>query len=134
MNPQLIGVEELTGTYPFDIRQSIKAMRLNRFFWQMREQQARNRWLEDRTSAYDLAGLTEEERTLVDNTDWLGLIRYGVCFFVLEKFARVAKITNLGMYASMRGKHSKRSSRRARCPMPSDFLKSRQALGRLAFA
>ncbi|MBW8838059.1 MAG: protocatechuate 3,4-dioxygenase, partial [Burkholderia sp.] len=37
MNPQLIGVEELTGTYPFDIRQSMKAMRLNRFFWQMRE-------------------------------------------------------------------------------------------------
>jgi protocatechuate 4,5-dioxygenase alpha chain len=26
-----------------------------------------------------------------------------VCFFVLEKFARVVKITNLGMYASMRG-------------------------------
>ena len=103
MNPQLLGVEELTGTYPFDIRQSVKAMRLNRFFWQMREQPARTRWLEDRALAYDLAGLTEQERALVDNTDWIGLIRYGVCFFVLEKFARVVKITNLGMYASMRG-------------------------------
>jgi protocatechuate 4,5-dioxygenase alpha chain len=103
MNPQLVGIEVLTGTYPFGIRQSIKAMRLNRFFWQMREPQARSRWLEDRASAYDAAGLTAEERTLVDNTDWLGLIRYGVCFFVLEKFARVVKTTNLGMYASMRG-------------------------------
>ncbi|MDE1181924.1 protocatechuate 3,4-dioxygenase [Paraburkholderia sp.] len=103
MNPQLIGVEELTGTYPFDIRQSMKAMRLNRFFWMMREAPARTRWLEERQAAYDLAKLTEEERTLVDNTDWLGLVQYGVCFFVLEKFARVVKITNLGMYASMRG-------------------------------
>ena len=41
MNPQLVGIEELTGTYPFDIRQSMKAMRLNRFFWQMREASAR---------------------------------------------------------------------------------------------
>jgi hypothetical protein len=103
MNPQLEGVEALTGTYPFDIRQSIKSMRLNRFFWQMRDPQARALWLEDRKAAYDAAGLTQEERVLVDNTDWIGLIRYGVCFFVLEKFARVVKITNLGMYASMRG-------------------------------
>jgi hypothetical protein len=97
MNPQLIGVEELTGTYPFDIRQSMKAMRLNR------EAPARMLWLENRTAAYDAASLTVEERVLVDNADWIGLIRYGVCFFVLEKFARVVKITNLGMYASMRG-------------------------------
>ena len=103
MNPQLVGVEELTGTYPFDIRQSMKAMRLNRFFWQMREAPARALWLENRTASYDAAGLTAEERMLVDNTDWLGMIRYGVSFFVLEKFARVVKITNLGVYASMRG-------------------------------
>ncbi|OLL32396.1 protocatechuate 3,4-dioxygenase [Burkholderia sp. SRS-W-2-2016] len=103
MNPQLVGIEELTGTYPFDIRQSMKAMRMNRFFWQMREASARALWLKNRTAAYDAAGLTAEERALVDNTDWIGMIRYGVCFFVLEKFARVVKITNLGVYASMRG-------------------------------
>ncbi|WP_259460682.1 protocatechuate 3,4-dioxygenase [Paraburkholderia sp. BL23I1N1] len=84
MNPQLIGTEELTGTYPFDIRQSIKAMCLNRFFWQMREAPARTLWLENRVAAYDAANLTAEERALVDNTDWIGMIRYGVCFFVLE--------------------------------------------------
>lgn len=103
MNPQLEGIEALTGTYPFDIRQSMKAMRLNRFFWQMRESQARELWLADRNAAYDAAALSAQERALVDATDWLGLVQYGVCFFVLEKFARVVKITNLGMYASMRG-------------------------------
>ncbi|WP_322029539.1 protocatechuate 3,4-dioxygenase [Paraburkholderia sp. J76] len=103
MNPQLVGIEELPGTYAFDIRQSMKAMRLNRFFWEMRLPHARELWLTDRNAAYDQAALTDEERALVDTTDWLGLIQYGVCFFVLEKFARVVKITNLGMYASMRG-------------------------------
>ena len=45
MNPQLTGIEELTGTYPFDIRQSIKALRLNRFFWQMRDSASAERSL-----------------------------------------------------------------------------------------
>lgn len=103
MNPQLTGIEALTGTYPFDIRQSIKTLSLNRFFWQMRMPHARDLWLRDRDAAYDAAGLTSEERMLVNDCDWLGLIRYGVCFFVLEKFARVVKVTNLAMYASMRG-------------------------------
>lgn len=56
----------------------------------------------DRDAAYDAASLTPQERALADNTDWLGLVQYGVCFFVRERFARVVKITNLGMYASMR--------------------------------
>ena len=33
----------------------------------------------------------------------LGLLRYGVNFFVLEKFARVVHMTNLEVYARMRG-------------------------------
>jgi hypothetical protein len=31
-------------------------------------------------------------------------VRYGVSFFVLEKFARVQKMSNLQVYARMRGK------------------------------
>jgi hypothetical protein len=103
MNPQLEGIEDLTGTYPFDVLQSVKCIRLNRFFWRMRDKAWRDAWIANRTATYDESRLTEEERRLVDNVDWLGLIQYGVCFFVLEKFARVVGITNLGMYASMRG-------------------------------
>lgn len=103
MNPQLEGIEDLEGTYPFDIRQSIKGLRLNRFLWQLKEPENRRRWVEERTVAYDLARLTPEERALVDANDWLGMVQYGVSFFVLEKLARVVKITNLGMYAIMRG-------------------------------
>ncbi|RKP53470.1 protocatechuate 3,4-dioxygenase [Pararobbsia silviterrae] len=103
MNPQLEGIEDLTGTYPFDVAQSIKCIRINRFFWRMREKAWRDLFTTNRQAAYDEAKLTDVERDLVDRVDWLGLIQYGVCFFVLEKYARIVGITNLGMYASMRG-------------------------------
>jgi hypothetical protein len=49
------------------------------------------------------AGLTEAEKQLVRNRDWLGIVQAGVNFFVLEKWARVVKKTNLEVYAIMRG-------------------------------
>ena len=34
MNPQLEGIEEVAGTYPFDLATSVRTLRINRFFWQ----------------------------------------------------------------------------------------------------
>lgn len=48
------------------------------------------------------AGLNEREKQLIRERDWLGLIQYGANFFVLEKFARVSKKTNLEVYAAFR--------------------------------
>ena len=31
-NPQLRGIEDVEGTYPFDLRASVKAFNFNRFF------------------------------------------------------------------------------------------------------
>jgi hypothetical protein len=103
MNPQLEGVETIEGTYPFDLRTSMKTLRLNRFFWNFRLASYREQFLHDAVAAMREAGLTDEEQALVDNRDWLGLIKYGVNFFVLEKFARVVRMPNLEVYASMRG-------------------------------
>ncbi|CAM2146024.1 Protocatechuate 3,4-dioxygenase [Pararobbsia alpina] len=114
MNRQLIGVEELEGTYVFDVAQSVKAIRLNRFFWMHREAVFREFVTRDLEAAFDQMKLSEEERALVRNRDWLGLIRYGVSFFVLEKFARVLRVSNLQVYASMRGESLE------------DFLKTRR--------
>ena len=44
-------------------------------------------FLNDPDEAFRRAGLDEQERDLVSRRDWLGLVRYGVNFFVLEKFA-----------------------------------------------
>ena len=49
------------------------------------------------------AELTAQERDLVRRRDWRALIHYGVIFFLLEKLAAVLGITNLHVYAAMRG-------------------------------
>jgi hypothetical protein len=103
MNPQLDGIEAIEGTYPFDLRASVRALRLNRFFWSMTKPQSRELFRADAEAAFEQAGLTETERDLVRERDWLGLVRYGVNFFVLEKFARVVRLSNPDVYASMRG-------------------------------
>lgn len=103
MNPQLDGVEAIEGTYPFDLRASVRALRLNRFFWSMTQADVRREFGADPEAAMERAGLSEVERDLVRERDWLGLVRYGVSFFVLEKFARVLKLSNPQVYAAMRG-------------------------------
>lgn len=103
MNPQLAGAEQLAGTYPFDLRVSHRTFRINRFFWRLTEPAWRERFVADEEGAMREAGLSEREQELVRTRDWIGLIRHGVNFFVLEKFARVAKQSNLEVYAAMRG-------------------------------
>ncbi len=102
-NPQLAGAEDLEGTYPFDLRASYRAYRVNRFLWRFTDPEWRQRFTADSEQLMEEAGLTEEERDLLRRQDWIGLIRYGVSFFVLEKLARVVKLSNLEVYAAMRG-------------------------------
>lgn len=103
MNPQLAGVEALPGTYVFDLRTSNRALKLNRFFWRLASRDWRDRFEADPEGSMAEAGLSDRERQLVRERDWLGLIRHGASFFALEKFARVCRISNLQVYASMRG-------------------------------
>ena len=114
MNPQLEGIGKVEGTYIFDLRTSVRTLRINRFFWGLARPEMRELYLNDPQEAFRRAGLTPQERALVDSRDWLGLVRYGVNFFVLEKFARVVRISNLEVYAAMRGESFQ------------DFLKTRR--------
>jgi hypothetical protein len=114
MNPQLKGIEHIAGTYPFDLRTSIRALRINRFFWNLARQEHRDKWIASPDQALRDAGLSEAECALVRARDWIGLIRYGVNFFVLEKYARVLRVSNLEVYAAMRGESL------------DDFLKTRR--------
>ena len=103
MNPQTEGMEALGGTYVFDLRTSHRTLKLNRFFWNMIRADARAAYLADPEGAMQQAGLTDDEQAMVRSLDWIGLIRHGANFFVMEKFARVMKWPNLAVYASMRG-------------------------------
>ncbi len=100
---QLAGAEKLAGTYPFDFRRSVKAFRLNDFLHRMIEPAHRQRFLVDPEAAFEAAQLTDEERDLVRRRDWRGMIHYGVIFFMLEKLGAVVGVSNLHIYAAMRG-------------------------------
>jgi len=116
---QLAGVEKLSGTYPFDFARSVKAYRLNDFLHRMIEPARRAAFLADPEAAFEAAGLTPEERDLVRRRDWRGMIHYGVIFFMLEKLGAVVGVSNLHIYAAMRGQSLE------------DFQKTRNAPGAL---
>jgi len=103
INRELAGIEKLPGTYPFTLDRSVKAYRLNHFLHCLIEPEFRRRFLADPEPMFEEARLTAQERDLVRRRDWRALIHYGVIFFLLEKLAAVVGVTNLHVYAAMRG-------------------------------
>ena len=100
---QLAGVEKLPGTYPFTLSRSVQAYRLNKFLHRMIEPAHRKLFLADPETAFTESALTDEERDMVRRRDWRALIHYGAIFFVLEKLGAVVGVSNLHIYAAMRG-------------------------------
>ena len=100
---QLAGVEKLEGTYPFTLARSVKAYRLNKFLHRLTEPGWRARFRSNQDALFEEAALTTEERDLVRRLDWRGMIHYGVSFFMLEKLGAVVGVSNLHIYAAMRG-------------------------------
>ena len=100
---ELAGVERLPGTYPFTLDRSVKAYRINAFLHRLIEPEFRRSFRADPEPLFAAAQLSEEERELVRRRDWRALIHYGVIFFLLEKLAAVVGVTNLHVYAAMRG-------------------------------
>lgn len=100
---ELRGVETLTGTYPFTLERSVASFRINDYLHRMVEPGHREAFLRDPEASFEAAGLTEQERDLIRRRDWRGLIHYGAIFFVLEKLGAVVGVSNLHIYAAMRG-------------------------------
>jgi gallate dioxygenase len=100
---QLEGVERLAGTYPYTLERSAKAYRLNRFLHDLTIPEHREAFRRNADALMAAHKLTAEEADLVRRLDWRKLIHYGVIFFVLEKLAAVVGVSNLHVYAAMRG-------------------------------
>jgi gallate dioxygenase len=103
MNPQLEGIENLEGTYVFDLERSARGLRLNRFLHGLTVPEKRELFRDQPDTALEKAGLTAEEQRMVRDLDWAALIRYGASFFCLEKLARVKGVSNPQMVAAFRG-------------------------------
>ncbi|MFD1625657.1 gallate dioxygenase [Azospirillum griseum] len=100
---QLAGAEAIAGIHPFTHAVSVRAYRLNKFLHRMIDPAHRQRFLDEPEASFAAAGLTEEEKDMVRRRDWDALIRYGVIFFMLEKLGAVVGVSNLHIYAAMRG-------------------------------
>jgi gallate dioxygenase len=100
---QLAGIEKLSGTYPYTLARSVKGYRLNKFLHTLIDPDWRTRFRADQEALFETAGLSAEERQLVRTRDWRGMIHYGVSFFMLEKLGAVIGVSNLHIYAAMRG-------------------------------
>jgi gallate dioxygenase len=100
---QLAGVENIDGIYPFTLEVSHRAYRLNDLLHRLVDPEHRRRFVDDSNELYNEFELTDEERQMLDDRDWISLIRYGVIFFCLEKMAAVLGISSPDIYAQMRG-------------------------------
>jgi gallate dioxygenase len=100
---QLDGIEELEGTYPFDLERSVKNFKLNKFLHDLVIPAHREAFLADPDALFEAWGLPENERAMIRERDWIGLNRYGAIFFVLEKLAAVTGTPNPAVYADFNG-------------------------------
>ncbi|MFM6853691.1 MAG: gallate dioxygenase [Sphingopyxis sp.] len=103
MGHQMAGIEELPGTYPFTLTRSVKGYRINTFLHSLIDPAVRAQFQQDEAAMLRAADLTDEERGLIANRDWIGMIRYGVIFFMLEKLGAVTGVGNIQIYAAMKG-------------------------------
>lgn len=97
------GAEALEGTYPFTIERSVKGYRINHFLHSLVDPEIRARFRADEEGTLAAADLTDEERGLIRRRDWIGMIRYGAIFFMLEKLGAVTGVGNIHIYAAMKG-------------------------------
>ena len=100
---QLAGIEKLGGSYPFTIERGVQGYRINHFLHELVLPEKRAAFLADPEGEFERAALSETERDLIRRRDWRGLIQYGAIFFVLEKLGAVIGVSNLHIYAAMRG-------------------------------
>ena len=100
---QLEGGGDIPGTYPYTLERSARGYRINKFLHDLVLPEHRRLFEEDERGLMTAYGLTAEEQDLIARRDWRGLIHYGAIFFVLEKLAAFLGVSNLHVYAAMRG-------------------------------
>jgi len=103
MGHQLAGVDKLDGSYPFTVLRSVKGFRINKFLHSLIDPKVRDEFKKNEEATLAAADLSDEERELIRSRDWIGMIRYGVIFFMLEKLGAVTGVGNIHIYAAMKG-------------------------------
>ena len=129
---ELAGAEKLAGSYPFTLERSVKAYRLNRSLHELVHPEFRSAFRADEEATYAQAGLTADAQELVRSRNWRGLIHYGVIFFMLEKLGAVIGVSNLHIYAAMRGQSLEEFQKTRNAPNALYSVAGKEGLARIA--
>ena len=132
MAQELAGAEKLAGTYPYTLERSVKGYRLNHYLHELIKPEFRAAFRADEEATYVQAGLTDEEKQLVRSRNWQGLIHYGVIFFMLEKLGAVIGVSNLHIYAAMRGQSLEEFQKTRNAPNALYSVAGKEGLARIA--
>jgi gallate dioxygenase len=105
---ELEGVGDIPGSYPLTHARSQANLRINGFLHDLVKPAHRARFVADFEALADEHGLSDEEKALIRNRQWIEMVRRGVSFFVLEKMAAVLGVSNPEVYAAFRGESLER--------------------------
>jgi gallate dioxygenase len=134
INHQLAGIDTIDGVHPFTLDVSVASFRINKFLHQLIEPEHRQKFLSDPETLFKAAGLSDVEQDLIRRRDWDGLIRYGVIFFMLEKLGAVVGVSNLHIYAAMRGQSLEEFQKTRNAPNALYSVAGKQGLDQLNWA
>ena len=91
------------GTYLNTGEAARRGLKVNRFCYDLRQPENRAAFEADCEAAMERYGLDPEDRELIRQKDWLGLIRRGANVFVLLRLAQLCGDGLIATGAQMRG-------------------------------
>lgn len=94
---------EIPGTYVFDYTRSQLGYRINKMCMSLTKPVNRASFKADAEAYMEQYKLPEQQRQLVRDRDWLGLIKSGANVYLLIKIAECLGVGLYGMGAQMRG-------------------------------
>ncbi|MDH3445395.1 MAG: protocatechuate 3,4-dioxygenase [Deltaproteobacteria bacterium] len=96
--------EKIPGTYVFTGRMSSKGYRLNKFFYSLTKLENRSAFKENLEKFMDRNGLTDWEKQMIREKNWLALAREGGAnIYVMMKMGAVTGDTLQHIGAAFRG-------------------------------
>jgi|TARA_B100000446_G_scaffold186828_1_gene214176 protocatechuate 4,5-dioxygenase alpha chain len=79
--------DDIPGTYVFDGQRAHSSYALNKLFYSFNEERCRAEFDADPAAYCDKFGLTPEQKKLVMDQDFLGILRAGTNIYYMAKFA-----------------------------------------------
>jgi protocatechuate 4,5-dioxygenase alpha chain len=91
----LIQRTQSDATYVFDLEMSARGIRLNKLAASLQQEESRGAFKTDTESYMKKFGLSDAERQLIRNEDWLNLVKAGGNIY---NIIRIASVLGTGLY------------------------------------